>query len=230
MNLVVTMTAYRRPEYTRQVLAALADCRGIENCLFLPQVEPGHEEVIQLFRGWDACESRLIVNPQRLGLNRNSFTALMRARQAKCDAVIHVEDDTVPSPDTLDFFRWGFEQFEHDHSVFSLGAWNKPDTEPLPAQSHECCSRNWLWRFGWGTWKNRLGQILANWCFRNPKNFGWHINTTRGNRREIHPVLSRIQNIGYEQGESGYSPEWYRANHRTPWVATDSDLLQFALK
>jgi hypothetical protein len=32
-------------------------------------------------------------------------------------------------------------------------------------------------------------------------------------------MLSRIQNIGYEMGENGRTPEWYRANHRTPWVA-----------
>ncbi len=31
--------------------------------------------------------------------------------------------------------------------------------------------------------------------------------------------LSRIQNIGYELGENGRTPEWYRAHHRTPWVA-----------
>ena len=34
-------------------------------------------------------------------------------------------------------------------------------------------------------------------------------------------MLSRIQNIGYDLGENGRTPEWYRANHRTPWVAGD---------
>ena len=27
------------------------------------------------------------------------------------------------------------------------------------------------------------------------------------------------QNIGYDLGENGRTAEWYRANHRTPWVA-----------
>jgi hypothetical protein len=35
----------------------------------------------------------------------------------------------------------------------------------------------------------------------------------------VFPILSRIQNIGYEMGENGRTPEWYRANHKTPWVA-----------
>jgi len=33
------------------------------------------------------------------------------------------------------------------------------------------------------------------------------------------PVLSRIQNIGLELGENSRTAEWYRANHRTAWVA-----------
>jgi hypothetical protein len=37
------------------------------------------------------------------------------------------------------------------------------------------------------------------------------------------PVLSRIQNIGYELGENGRTSEWYRANHRTPCVAEVND-------
>ena len=28
-----------------------------------------------------------------------------------------------------------------------------------------------------------------------------------------------MQNIGYEKGENNRTPEWYRKNHRTPWVA-----------
>jgi hypothetical protein len=39
----------------------------------------------------------------------------------------------------------------------------------------------------------------------------------RRTRREVHSVLSRIQNIGCEMGENGRTPEWYRAN--TEWVA-----------
>ena len=41
----------------------------------------------------------------------------------------------------------------------------------------------------------------------------------RRTRRELFPILSRIQNIGYHLGENGRTPGWYRANHPTPWVA-----------
>ena len=67
---VITMTAYRRPAYTHEVLTALSQCDGIADWLLLPNVEPGHEDVIDAFRQWSACESRLVLNEGRTGLNR----------------------------------------------------------------------------------------------------------------------------------------------------------------
>ena len=64
-----------------------------------------------------------------------------------------------------------------------------------------------------------LSWLIANWCTGNPKCFTCKIKSQyRRTRRELFPVLSRIQNIGYDLGENNRSPEWYRANHRTPWV------------
>ena len=56
---------------------------------------------------------------------------------------------------------------------------------------------------------------LANWCTGNPC-FTCKI---KARRRELFPVLSRMQNSGYDLGENNRSPEWYRSNHRTPRVA-----------
>ena len=89
---VITMTAYRRPAYTREVLAALAQCDGIGDWLLLPNVEPGHEEVIAVFRQWSACESRLAVNKERMGLNRNTQEALVRALLLRANVVVHLEE------------------------------------------------------------------------------------------------------------------------------------------
>jgi len=48
----------------------------------------------------------------------------------------------------------------------------------------------------------------------------------RRTRREMSPILSRVQNIGYKNGRT---PEWYRANHRTPWVAESPTFGEFEL-
>jgi len=65
-----------------------------------------------------------------------------------------------------------------------------------------------------------LTWLIVNWCFRNRKCFTCQFRSQyRRTRREVFPVLSRIQNIGYEMGENDRTAEWYRANHWTPWVA-----------
>ena len=67
----------------------------------------------------------------------------------------------------------------------------------------------------------RLVWLMTNWCTRNPKCFTCNFRSQyQRTRKELFPVLSRIQNIGYELGENSRTAEWYRANHRTPWVAT----------
>ncbi len=67
--------------------------------------------------------------------------------------------------------------------------------------------------------RKRLTWLIVNWCFRNRKCFTCQFRSQyRRTRREVFPILSRMQNIGYEKGENNRTPEWYRANHRTAWV------------
>jgi hypothetical protein len=129
---VITMTAYRRPQYTREVLDALARCDGIGDWTLLPNAEPGNSEVIAAFRDFHACECRLVVNERRLGLNRNTLAALMRAFHLKADHIVHLEDDTVPSPDALRYFEWGIDHLvEHDpkHTILLVSGYNKPKSD-----------------------------------------------------------------------------------------------------
>jgi hypothetical protein len=65
--------------------------------------------------------------------------------------------------------------------------------------------------------RSRLAWLLANWCMGSPKCFTCKIKSQyRRIRRELFPVLSRIQNIGDDLAENTRPAEWYRANHRTP--------------
>jgi len=76
-----------------------------------------------------------------------------------------------------------------------------------------------------------LGRVwlMTNWCTRNPKCFTCNFRSQyQRTRKELFPVLSRIQNIGYELGENSRTAEWYRANHRTPWVSSTEPRASFA--
>ncbi|MCA9201588.1 MAG: hypothetical protein KDA59_00990 [Planctomycetales bacterium] len=228
------MTAYRRPAYTREVLAALARCDGITDWLLLPNVEPGNEEVIAAFREWDTCESRLLVNRQRLGLNKNTHDALFRAYQLRANVIVHIEDDTVPSPDALQYFDWAVRDVlipDEKHTILLASGYNKPKTEPQPDESHLCSFRQIWTPWGWAVDQKRLLWLIAHWCGRNKKCFTCQFRAKyRRTRREVFPLLSRIQNIGYEMGENNRTPEWYRANHRTPWVASEMPMSSFAVQ
>lgn len=225
---VITMTAYRRPKYTREVLTALAQCEGIGEWVFLPQVEPGHEDVIQQFREWNACECRFTVNRTRLGLCRNTHEALFRAYQLRAEVIVHLEDDTVPSPDALRYFDWAIRDVlipdiksTDGHHILIASGYNKPTSAPAIAQANVCVTRPIFNSWGWGVDLTRLRWMLIHWCFKDPKRFttpfrrGYHKT-----RREIFPTLSRIQNIGVEMGENDTIAG--RRKHRTPFVADSS--------
>jgi hypothetical protein len=47
---------------------------------------------------------RLVVNEKRLGLKRNTYEAVFRAFKLRADVTLHLEDDTIPSPDALRYF------------------------------------------------------------------------------------------------------------------------------
>jgi hypothetical protein len=227
---VITMTAFRRPEYTREVLAALARCDGIGNWLLLPNIEPGHDDVIAAFREWNATESQPLVNFRRRGLNRNTHEVLTRALHLGADIIVHLEDDRVPSPDAMRYFEWAVMNVlvpnlksSDGQEILLASGYNKPLIAPPTEQGHACQTRPIWSPWGWAVDRSRLMWLIDNWCMRNKRCFTCHFKACyRHVRREVFPILSRVQNIGYELGENRRSVEWYRANHRTSWVADET--------
>lgn len=216
--LTITLKTYRRPDYTKQVLDALSRCIGIERCTLLTQCEPDFPGVLDVVERFTACENVIEVNHQRAGLNANTFLVLTRARAEGGD-VLHIEDDTVLSPDALVYFKWALDYSRGDGRVWTVSGYNKPRAKPTPDQLGEVRYKPWFTCWGWACSEEVLHEMLTNWCFKNPKSFAWRLQKLRGNRMELHPQLSRVQNIGFEMGENGRDPKWYRENHAVPWVA-----------
>ena len=216
MRKFITMTAYRRPRYTEQVLKALSQCHGVGDWVLLPHVEPGCDKVRELIETIGFCKCHPTFNRARLGLNKNAFNALDNAADRAADFVIHMEDDTLPANDFLSYCEWCAEQFEPHKKIFNVAGYNKPDKMPVSRDIYDTQLRDWFTCWGWGTWKDRLNEILKKWSFKNPKSFAWHVNRgIRGKRQEVHPIWSRVQNIGYDMGENGRTHKWYKDNHRT---------------
>jgi hypothetical protein len=216
---VIALCAWNRPDYTRQALAALRECRGIADALLLPRVEPGHEDVIALCRAVDFCEVQVTVNPVRLGVNRNAVTALQTGF-AHSDFVIYVEDDILLSPDALEFYAWADARYQADDRVFSVTAYNRaPDYD----QPFATGLRSWFHSWGCATWRNRWTQVAAE-LWATPTSYDTWLTEQWVRPRgllEAYPVLGRCQNIGEVRSVPRASARanaafavWHRQNQR----------------
>jgi hypothetical protein len=214
---VITMTHFCRPQYSRQVIDRLKNCVGIEEYLILPSIDLGSVEVAEMIGKIDFAECRPVVNDPPLGCNLNTQQAIRRGFEIS-DFVIHVEDDILLAPDALRMFERG-EAFRHDKSVFTITGYNRDPIEI--GQFHHLDKRPWFSCWGWATWRDRWDEIDRR--LRADK-VTWDVITekeARNGRYEIFPKLSRVQNIGAENGVNVPSPEWHAVNHRTKHWAGD---------
>lgn len=220
---VITFTASHRPTYTAEVLTALAQCRGVAKYLLLPSIEPGNDEVVALYDAISFARCRIEVNRVRLGCGANTLSALERGF-AISDFVIHLEDDTVPTTDTLEYFEHCRATYRRTPDVFSVSGYpgapwsEKVLPETLRGRYRTLARHRWFTPWGWATWRNRFKEMHYNW---DPSDWDRQLNTRlRGTRFEVTPILSRIQNIGAHAGTNVPSPEWHRQTQFLPfWAA-----------
>lgn len=214
MDRIITMTGWRRPEYTKQVLDSLQQCIGFEDYTLLPTLEPGYPKVIKLFDNIPNCE--VVVNNNRLGCATNTFNALSRGFE-RSNFIIHLEDDTAPAVDMLKYFEYINHRYKDDKQIFTASAYNR-----VNRINHEnmfsvsACPYFTGW--GWATWKDRFEEMSGSWDYVDK--YGWDNNINqniRCDRLEITPNLPRSKNIGQYNGtyatpilwrEQQYSPVW----------------------
>jgi hypothetical protein len=192
---------------------ALSRCDGISEYLILPCIEPGNEDVFNLAKAVDFAESRVKLNGRKLGITRNTYQAWSRGFKLS-DFIIHMEDDTIPARDCLRYMEHCSRAYRHDATVFSVSAYNRSPCRP--SQRYEVARRNPFNCWIVGIWKNRWNWIKNNWSLR-PDAYALHLTShlAKFNLAEIHPLLSRAQNIGVKNGTHIPSPEWHRQNQYT---------------
>ena len=194
--MILTLQAYRRPEYLAQVLQALGRCEGIENYRLLIDVEPGDERVTELIKGISFCQTEVFWHDHLYGPNRAAFESLTRPTEY----FVHIEDDHVLSPDALEWFR-----FFEDSDVFDVGSFNlySYDLPYMYARRGPIASGG-----AWAIWPDRLEGLRFRDRIPWDTQLVWY---ARGGL-EIYPLLSRTQNIGRENG-TFIPPEyhgWYQ--------------------
>lgn len=218
MSLTITVSGYNRPEYLGQTLAALRSCDGIESCrvavLLDPSDESPHCAALAARYGFES-----FAYTQRVGCNAAIRYALAYGfQQMQSEFHVHLEDDTVPTRDCLQWFAWARDAYRDHARVMNVSGYQRISNGCLD----ECGARRWFTPWGWGVWRDRWKGLAAGWVQDDAVSWDVVVNhELRAGRHEVFPTVSRIQNIGAEKGTHVPSPEWHTANHRVAVTADD---------
>ena len=218
MKKTLTISGYRRPDYFARVLSALSFCEGVDEYAVTAVLDPGEwtDQLADITR-------------------RHGHTVHIPARHLGCGAAIrycldlgleasayhvHLEDDTVPSPDALRWFEWA-------------GKNARPNTMTVSGYNHHGGGaaadaagwRRWFHPWGWATWREhwekhlRPGWDLAAWDAGVLR----VMDNVAGGMGEVFPHVSRIQNIGATRGTFCPSEDFHRENQHATRVAGPED-------
>lgn len=208
----ITIAAYRRPDYLKQVLesldVAMLHCPeyqagvilGIDPCGQSDPKETGEcVKIAERLQDWQ--HGRAILWPRHLGVDEHPRRLIQYAfQELDSDFNLHLEDDTVLSPDALNLALW-YSKTPTFSEILSLYHPSTDDSRPDTVERIPGFSC-WGWACQAAIWKDYLA---LNWnCKRSfPIGWDWSVTETMNKYglRAVAPVLSRVKNIGRERGE-----------------------------
>ena len=177
---VLTMTAWRRPDYFKEVIESLEEAEGIDEYLLLVSIDGGYpdkqEEMMDILQE-SSLNSEVFPHKTNIGCAGNTGF-ILKEGFSRAERVIHVEDDTVFHPDALSWFEFNLDKYEHDERIFSVSGYTR-DGDSLTGEWEEpnlVGLRDWFHCWGWATWK-RVWDEIPMW-------FGIHWKDGIGNAHE----------------------------------------------
>lgn len=204
----ITMTACNRPKYTERVIRALEQCSGIDECILLVRIDPGCDEVARIVSSFSG-NMEFRINPFRLGCNANTLFAIHEGF-ARSRWNIHIEDDTVPARDALEFLFWARDRGAPLASCYR--AHGHSDAGNLYGALSEIWFFPWVWGCSLDQWRAALPAIKVE----SPHSWDTQANTAwmqQGLLRQVVPACARSCNIGAIGGVHVPSEEWHTAHH-----------------
>lgn len=220
------MTCFRRLEYTKTVINSLIESLknfGDSNIPIYISYDYYDDNMLQYLNNIELNKS-IFINDPKIGCNANTKKAISYAMEFS-DAVIHIEDDTVLSKDAVRFYVDNLNKYKTDLNIFSISGYNRTIT--LNPDDIDIIEKNNLFT-AWGCafWKHKFQIISDNWIDLNTvvgHSWDTHINELYKimGFYQIRPKVSRIQNIGAENGTWVQDANWHYNNHRSPYTSDD---------
>ena len=214
----ITVSAYNRPEYLQQTLAALRACDGFDSCRVVVLIDPS-DEAGRCAEVATTLGFVCFAYATRVGCNAAIMNAFAYGFQVmESEFHLHFEDDTVPTRDALRWFAWARDAYRDQARIMNVSGYQRVSNGCLD----ECGARRWFTPWGWGVWRDRWDGLAAGWVRDDATSWDVVVNhVLRAGRHEVFPTVSRIQNIGAERGTHVPSAEWHAANHRVAVTADD---------
>lgn len=198
MNKTISISLYNRLKYTKVVLENLNNCFDIENYKIFICCEPSNNEVIQLAKEFRPKQTTVLVNNSILGCNKNIYQCLAIGFEMNTFH-IHIEDDTVPGRDFLDYCEYCRNKFKNDKEILTISGYSR--------DSGDHCNfikkNKWFTPWGWASWKDRWEQYIKpafRLSFQSKNSWDIFVNEAREEKFELRPLVARTQNIGAENG------------------------------
>lgn len=227
-KLTITLTCSNRADYLQQVVDSLlkADKTDID-ILLLPSVDYNSQKVVDVIENIDFLNKDIMIHNPRLGCNQNTLFAINRGiNYGFSECVLHIEDDTPLAKDSLQFFMYCFTKFEDSKNILSVGGYTK--TEDLDEeQTYSLLEEQFFSAWGCGFWKHKWQVIKEHWTrstMNNGMSWDSHLNQilfVDQKFSQIRPRISRVQNIGANNGTWVQDPAWHYYNHRSPYLSDD---------
>ena len=149
---VLTITAHNRPQYLESVLESWYEAQTGHYWPTILNAEPVSDTVIQMCKDSRFLNSKTVVNDGLAGALRNPYYALQRAFDVPgCTFAVLGEDDSIVSPDILDYFTRMSNLYEYDPTIFAVCSF----TQEARGQMDEVFRSRYFASVVWGIWRDR---------------------------------------------------------------------------
>lgn len=194
----IVLFVYNRPDHTKAVIEHLANNRlAKESILFVfsdAANRPNQEGNVKAVRDYlkTISEKNFFadINVIEAGYNKGLAPSIISGVTEiinKYNKVIVVEDDSLTSPDFLDFMNDALDYYENKSQIWSIGGYSFIENFPSDYDADvylmgRTCS------YAWATWKNRWDKV--DWNVTDYKRFKYSITKRRefdkyGNDRSL---------------------------------------------
>ena len=151
MNKIITVKLWNRPEYIKRVVVALEKLEKINEYKVIFSVDKSNDGELQKIKTIlekSSLNKEIYYHPTNLGCAGNTrFCLILGFDNKEVDYVIHLEDDTIPAKDYLEFMEWGYEQSKNDPNIFAICPFVRKDYNKVPLNEmdiNKCFTKSWF--------------------------------------------------------------------------------------